>query len=118
GSREALLIYHGVRQAVDLEPTPQLIMDIGGGSVEFIIADHEKIFWKRSFETGGQRLLDRFVKTDPISPTAIRQINNFPSQELIPLSNAIHQYAPQTLAGSAGTFETLAEIEYWRHHNG
>lgn len=117
GDEEAQLIYHGVKQAVPLDQNPHLIVDIGGGSVEFIIADRERVFWKQSFEVGGQRLLDRFIKTDPISPAAIRQINNYLNQELFALMNAVHQYAPATLVGSSGTFETLAEIEYWRNHN-
>lgn len=116
GSQEAQLIYYGVKQAVEIDETPNLIMDIGGGSVEFIIADRHKVFWKNSFEVGGQRLLERFVKTDPISTSAIRQIHHFLEQTLIPLMNAIHQYAPQTLVGSSGTFETLAEIEHWRQY--
>lgn len=117
GDAEAEFIYLGVRKAIDLGNTPNLIMDIGGGSVEFIIADRERIFWKASFEIGAQRLLEKFVKTDPINSGAIRQITSFLEQELIPLANAIHQYAPNTLVGSSGSFETLAEIEHWHKFN-
>ena len=60
GEREAELICAGIRQAVPLGQEPHLLMDIGGGSVEFIIADETTIFWKQSFEIGAQRLLDRF----------------------------------------------------------
>ena len=60
GGREAELIWRGVRQAVPLGPQRQLIVDIGGGSVEFIIANDHEIFWKQSFEIGAQRLLDQF----------------------------------------------------------
>lgn len=117
GDTEAHLIYLGVREAVSLGTAPNLIMDIGGGSVEFVIADHKSVYWKKSFETGGQRLIDRFVKSDPLSPAAIRKINDFLEEQLIALSNAIHQYAPQTLVGSSGTFETLAEIDHWTRMN-
>ncbi len=117
GETEAHLIYLGVRKAVSLGTVPNLIMDIGGGSVEFVIADEQSVYWKKSFETGGQRLLDRFVKSDPLSPAAIRKINDFLEERLIDLSNAIHQYAPQILIGSSGTFETLAEIDHWNRKN-
>lgn len=115
GDAEAGFIYLGVRQAVELGNVPNLIMDIGGGSVEFIIADRENIFWKRSFEIGAQRLLEKFVKSDPISGGTMRQIDSYLTQQLIPLSNAIHQYAPKILVGSSGSFETLAEIGHWHH---
>lgn len=117
GDTEAHLIYLGVREAVSLGRAPNLIMDIGGGSVEFVIADEQSVYWKKSFETGGQRLMDRFVKSDPLSPVAIGKINDFLEEQLIALSNAIHQYAPQILIGSSGTFETLAEIDHWNRMN-
>ena len=41
GDTEAHLIYLGVREAVSLGTAPNLIMDIVGGSVEFVIADHK-----------------------------------------------------------------------------
>ncbi|RZK28580.1 MAG: phosphatase, partial [Hymenobacter sp.] len=64
GEREAELIAKGIRQAVALGPEKHLLMDIGGGSVEFIIANEATIFWKQSFEIGAQRLLDKFF-TEP-----------------------------------------------------
>ena len=114
GEREAELIYGGVRQATHLGNSPNLIMDIGGGSVEFIIANQEKIFWKKSFEIGGQRLLEKFVNTDPISEGAIRRIYDYLQIELLPLMNAAHQYRPQVLVGSSGSFDTLIDIEFMR----
>ena len=50
GEEEAELICLGVRQAVSLGKDKALIVDIGGGSVECIIANATDIFWKRSFE--------------------------------------------------------------------
>ena len=40
GDTEADLIYQGVKQAMNLEDSPKLIIDIGGGSTEFIIANN------------------------------------------------------------------------------
>ena len=52
GEEEAELIYQGVRSAVPLGPSKSLIVDIGGGSVEFIIGNESEVFWKQSFEIG------------------------------------------------------------------
>lgn len=112
GDREAELIYEGVRQALDLGAVPSLIMDIGGGSVEFIICNAARIFWKQSFEIGGQRLLEKFVHTDPVSFSAIQRMSNYFQEQLLPLLNAAHQYAPQTLVGSSGSFDTLADMDF------
>lgn len=117
GEREAELIYKGVRQALDLGEIPSLIMDIGGGSVEFIICNASRIFWKQSFEIGGQRLLEKFVHSDPISPSAIQRMNNYFQEQLLPLVNAAHQYAPQTLVGSSGSFDTLVDMDFMHRFN-
>ena len=52
GDEEAELIYFGNRMAVDMADETCLIMDIGGGSNEFIIANGSTIFWKQSFKLG------------------------------------------------------------------
>jgi len=60
GEREALLIYLGVRQAVDLGDEVNLVLDIGGGSNELILCNAKEVFWKHSFNLGIQRLLTIF----------------------------------------------------------
>ena len=113
GDKEAELIYFGVKEAVDITET-SMIMDIGGGSVEFIICNNEKIFWKQSFEIGGQRLMDKFMKNDPISMRSVQQMNDYFREQLLPLANACHQYAPQVLIGSAGSFDTLVDMSFMK----
>ncbi|TDB65860.1 Ppx/GppA phosphatase family protein [Arundinibacter roseus] len=112
GNQEALLIYEGVRNALDLGTEPSLIMDIGGGSVEFILGNQQQIFWKQSFEIGGQRLMEKFMRTDPLTNSDRQRLYNYFDEQLIPLANAIHQYAPTALVGSSGTFDTLVAMDY------
>jgi len=113
GDKEAELIYYGVREAVQINET-SMIMDIGGGSVEFIICNQNKIFWKQSFEIGGQRLMDKFMKSDPISMRSVQQMDDFFREKLLPLANACHQYAPETLIGSSGSFDTLIDMFFMK----
>ncbi|KQS32653.1 phosphatase [Dyadobacter sp. Leaf189] len=112
GNKEAEYIYRGVRFGTDIGNEPSLIMDIGGGSVEFIIGNHAQIFWKQSFEIGGQRLMDKFMRNDPLSVADKKNLYNYFDENLIPLANAIHQYAPQKLIGSSGTFDTLVDMDF------
>lgn len=51
GDEEAKYIWNGVRNAVKLGDAVSLVMDIGGGSTEFILADEKQIFWKQSFRS-------------------------------------------------------------------
>lgn len=113
GDEEAELIALGVKQAMKT-PETSMIMDIGGGSVEFIICNDEKIFWKQSFEIGGQRLMDKFMKSDPISMRSVQMMDDFFREKLLPLANACHQYAPKVLIGSSGSFDTLIDMQYMK----
>ena len=110
GEEEAVLIYQGVKLGMDIGLEPAMIMDIGGGSVEFIICDKNRIMYKQSFEIGGQRLMDKFMNTDPISPRSIGALRDYLEEQLMPLTNAVHQYAPVCVIGSAGSFETLIDM--------
>ena len=53
GQQEAEYIYQGVSQAIQFTDDSFLIMDIGGGSIEFIIANKDIVLWKQSLQLGG-----------------------------------------------------------------
>jgi exopolyphosphatase / guanosine-5'-triphosphate,3'-diphosphate pyrophosphatase len=114
GEEEATLIFEGVKLGMDIGTEPSMIMDIGGGSVEFIICDKNRIMYKRSFEIGGQRLMDKFMTSDPISPRSVGALRDYLEEQLLPLTNAVHQYAPVCVIGSAGSFETLIDMFYMK----
>ena len=110
GLREAELIWKGVRQAVQLNDGPALIMDIGGGSTEFIIADQEHIYWSQSFQLGVARMLDRFKPQDPIQAEELEAIHNFLLEELKPLFEALKRFPCDRLIGSSGSFDSYADM--------
>ena len=110
GDEEATYIYKGVRAAMNLGIEKSLIVDIGGGSVEFIIGNEKEIYWKQSFEIGAQRLLEKFQKHDPILSDEIVALYEYFKKSLQPLLKSIDEYQPKILVGSSGTFDTLSEI--------
>lgn len=110
GQQEAQFIYQGVKLALDIGPADSLILDIGGGSVEFIIANSQTIQWVQSFEIGAQRLMDKFHHQDPITTREIRELESFLDQKLAPLFTAMENFHPKTLIGASGTFDTLSQI--------
>ena len=114
GELEAEYIYEGVRYGLKLGTEKSLIIDIGGGSVEFIIADQEKIFWKKSLEIGAQRLLEKFHKHDPISSEEIEMLNTYFEDQLHPLLEALKAHPTRSLIGASGSFDTLSDIYCFR----
>ena len=107
GEREADFIYKGVRQSLHLEEEPVMILDIGGGSNEFIIADRKKIFWKQSFDLGMARMIELFPPSNPITSGEITELENFFDGELKELYLAVKEFKPLTLIGASGSFETI-----------
>ncbi|MCP3928675.1 MAG: phosphatase [Bacteroidetes bacterium] len=107
GSIEAGYIYRGVAQAVPLGEEKSLIMDIGGGSVEFILANNNTVFWKQSFPIGVAVLYKRFHRSDPITLGEIEEINLFLQQSLHPLLKVLSSENSLKLIGASGTFDVL-----------
>ena len=110
GDREAKYIYEGVKAGNCLSKQNSLILDIGGGSVEFILGNDEQIIWKQSFEIGAARMLDKFHKTDPIPEASIVEMNNYLEQILPSFFEAAKGIAIANIIGSSGAFETFAEV--------
>ncbi len=110
GDREAELIYHGVRGAMPLNRDLSLIMDIGGGSNEFILANENGIRWKQSFKIGAARILQKFPHSNPIKPQEIQAIHQHLLRELQPLIEVVKQNPPTELIGSSGAFDSLIEM--------
>lgn len=110
GEEEAELIYRGITSGLDLEDHVSLIVDIGGGSVECILGDQHTVFWKQSFEIGGQRLLEKFQKHDPMLEEEGLALYEYLNEQLQPLKVALEKYHPEVLIGSSGSFDTLSEM--------
>jgi exopolyphosphatase/guanosine-5'-triphosphate,3'-diphosphate pyrophosphatase len=110
GDKEAELIYLGVKQAFKKIANVSLIMDIGGGSTEFILCDNKKVLWKKSYDLGAARLLEWLIPADPI--TAFEQNKLFArfDDELMDLFDALNVHQPKTLIGSSGSFDSLHEM--------
>ena len=110
GIKEAEYIYEGVKVSGALSQSTSVIMDIGGGSVEFIICTNEDILWKQSFEIGAARLIEKFHQVDPIPTQSVQQLHQYLDENLQPLFNAAKIFPIDKLIGSAGAFETFVEV--------
>ncbi|MFN0033325.1 MAG: hypothetical protein ACKVOR_14275 [Flavobacteriales bacterium] len=110
GNREAELIYAGITQTTELGNATALVMDIGGGSTEFLIANHKGILWKQSFMLGVSRLHEQLQPADPIVQNDINRLQHVLDETLPTLKEAIGRYAPSVLIGSSGSFDTLLDL--------
>jgi exopolyphosphatase/guanosine-5'-triphosphate,3'-diphosphate pyrophosphatase len=110
GQSEAELIYRGVQLSGALGEKNSLILDIGGGSCEFILCNQHQVFWKHSFDLGVSRLFERYRHHNPILPSEIQTIESLFESELQTLFKAIQRFPTHELIGSSGSFDTFAEM--------
>jgi exopolyphosphatase/guanosine-5'-triphosphate,3'-diphosphate pyrophosphatase len=107
---EARLIYLGVRHAADLKGGPHLILDIGGGSAEFIVADEARPLLLESRKLGAARMTAQFVKSDPIDVGDLERLLKHYDQELTPIVRNVAELKPVGALGTSGTLENLAAM--------
>jgi exopolyphosphatase/guanosine-5'-triphosphate,3'-diphosphate pyrophosphatase len=89
---------------------PHLMIDIGGGSVEFIVGDDKQASLLESRKLGAARMTARFVKTDPISDSDHQHLLKHFDKELTPLVEQIEALRPVKAIGTSGTLENLAAM--------
>lgn len=111
GEREAELIAKGVIWAQGTIKNG-LIVDIGGGSVEFIHVVDNEIKWLNSFPVGIGVVYNRFEHAEPIEKIEIQQIKGFLNSECEELIEYLKTVDPiQELSGASGSFELLPILD-------
>lgn len=111
GNEEASIIFEGVRNGIQLPFEERaLVMDIGGGSVEFIVAHEGRAEFLRSINIGGARLLEKIKPSNPITTKEIATLYTLLDKELSGLVQELKEFDLSILVGSSGTFETLSAL--------
>ncbi|MDB6018044.1 MAG: Ppx/GppA phosphatase [Pedosphaera sp.] len=123
GEQEADWAFQGVTSDPDLASQPLLLLDVGGGSTEFILGQGEHKHFRHSFQLGTVRLMEKFPHSDPPTPqelAANRQwVADFLEKEVRPkLGPALRrekkldsERRPVQLIGTGGTTTILARME-------
>jgi exopolyphosphatase / guanosine-5'-triphosphate,3'-diphosphate pyrophosphatase len=110
GDKEAELAWIGVRNAISLDENPVLVIDIGGGSIEFIIGNKNGIIWKKSYNIGVARLMSLNNFSDPLKLHDIETIKSILKFELEDLLLECRKNVVEILIGSSGSYETFANL--------
>ena len=110
GIEEARLIFAAVRASLVLEPAPALCVDIGGGSVEFVIGDAAGLRWATSVPLGVGRLTAELVQSDPPTRAERAALEDRVRLELAPILGQVRRREPKMAVGSSGTINDLARL--------
>ncbi len=115
GEQEADWAFAGVCSAPAMGDRRMLVIDVGGGSTEFILGHHGRPEFRRSFQLGSVRLLERHQPGDHPTPAAlagIRQaLDTFLRGEVAPsIEAALRRGFPERVFGVGGSTAILALI--------
>jgi exopolyphosphatase/guanosine-5'-triphosphate,3'-diphosphate pyrophosphatase len=112
GAEEAAYSYLAVQRGLSVAGKELLVIDIGGGSTEFIRGNDAGILETFSFNLGSVRLTERFLHSDPVRAEETTAMVQAIDSELAPLRGRWPDAAaPLTVVGIAATFTTLVAIE-------
>jgi exopolyphosphatase / guanosine-5'-triphosphate,3'-diphosphate pyrophosphatase len=112
GDDEAAYSFLAVQKGLSLSGQELLVIDIGGGSTEFIRGNESGVTHALSINLGSVRLTERYLRSDPVGVEEFADMRSAIDHELEPLGQHWRDLpAPSTWVGIAGTFTTLAAVE-------
>ncbi len=117
GGREAEWAFQGVTSDLELAKQPLLLLDVGGGSTEFILGHGKKKSFAHSFPLGTVRLLEKFPHGDPPTPDEFAHCHEWLKEFLHYKVRPLLEPALQSetgeirLVGTGGTTSILARVE-------
>jgi exopolyphosphatase/guanosine-5'-triphosphate,3'-diphosphate pyrophosphatase len=110
GFEEARFIYLGVLQALPVFDKRILLIDIGGGSTEFLIGHRREIYYDNSLKLGAIRFTQRFFESDKIESREIKECRKYIRGIMNPVMRQLKDYLFDTVVGSSGTIVSIGSM--------
>jgi exopolyphosphatase/guanosine-5'-triphosphate,3'-diphosphate pyrophosphatase len=110
GREEARLIYLGVSHTLSDDSGRRLVVDIGGGSTEFIIGERFEPQDMESLHMGCVSFRNRYFPDGKISRKQMDNAITHAEQELLNIRQHYRQRGWQSAVGSSGTIKAIASV--------
>ena len=110
GEEEARLIHLAARSEFPARLDPLFMIDIGGGSTEFVISEGSKVLLTESLPLGVVRLADRFGRTDPPSDRDRKAMKKAIRLAAKRATESVRKIGFRTCVGSSGTIQSLSLV--------
>ena len=109
GNEESNLGFMGVLEGLDTDEQI-LVIDIGGGSTEFILGDREGIKFAKSENVGALRMTEKFLAKDPIDTNEFSNMSKFIYSEIKDSIDYIKSKQIKKIVGIGGTITSLSAM--------
>jgi exopolyphosphatase / guanosine-5'-triphosphate,3'-diphosphate pyrophosphatase len=113
GDEEAALSFDGATRELrgnSSVPAPYLVVDIGGGSTEFVLGDDQRLRSSRSVNVGCVRLTERHLIDDPPTAGQVSAAVADVNDAIDDVATVVRIDAAKTLVGLAGSVTTVVAI--------
>ncbi len=104
------MIYLGVARSLAFDDKTRMVMDIGGGSTEYIIGESMQTRFKESLDMGCVSMTNRFFADGKISAKAFKRAVIAAQQELEPCAMQLHNGRWQEAIGASGTLRAVNKL--------
>lgn len=111
GEEEAQLSFTGAVSDLSKDRSPFCVIDLGGGSTEFIVGEADgTILGTHSAQMGCVRITERIMRSDPPTETEIEIASDFVEERMQEVEKIVPISEARTFVGCAGTFTTLSAL--------
>jgi exopolyphosphatase/guanosine-5'-triphosphate,3'-diphosphate pyrophosphatase len=110
GEQEARFVFHAFRQRLDLGSEPTLGLDLGGGSLEIVVGNAERIEFEMTLPLGAVRVTSGMVHSDPISKADARAIRAHVRSHLSPHRGTIRRKKLVLAIAAGGAVRALGRL--------
>lgn len=115
GLEEARLVAVGVMSGLSLSSGTSLIVDVGGGSVEFVVCVDGVIEFSTSIKLGAVRLTKKFLSRDPFSDEDLNTLRQYVDSRLEPVCLELRRFQFDDVVASSGTIKALKAMSLAMH---
>lgn len=111
GKEESNLGFIGVLEGTEGDKKEDiLVIDIGGGSTEFVVGNEDGIKFCKSENVGALRMTEKFITTDPISDEEFNSMTSFIEDTISSTINQLETMNISKLVGIGGAITSLSAI--------
>jgi exopolyphosphatase/guanosine-5'-triphosphate,3'-diphosphate pyrophosphatase len=110
---EGRFVYLAVKSALQLDDSPSLIVDIGGGSVQLVVGRRDRLLLAASAPLGALRLTEQLAVSESPAGRELNRLRRHIDRTAREALGAVKELAPARAYGSSGAIHALAQVLAW-----
>jgi exopolyphosphatase/guanosine-5'-triphosphate,3'-diphosphate pyrophosphatase len=111
GGQEAAITFRGATADISKDGKIRLVIDVGGGSTEYIVGQDHRVIFGQSLNIGCVRLTEAMIDQQPTPADQIHKLKNFIKKEFSQIQSQLMQFKIDEVIAVAGTPSAIAAME-------